>query len=589
MVRATFQGIYTSLSGIVASQSNLDVTAQNLTNILTTGYTRQRADLLAIGDSGRYSHIANPQGLYIGQGVNVYNTSQLRNPGYDLRYRTENTKYGYYETKLSGFDDLERIIDDITRSSTALDSGSTSALQDQLLSFLSSLQDITSMASDQDYTVIARNEAQKLAQLLNEQARELQTTYEQQTEDFKTSVDKVNGLLQSIAELDNMIKKESLYGNPSHELKDMRNMLLDTLSGYLPIEYEPKFYGDEAMKLLRDTLPGHSDPYPLASDQVEYSVTLTLPDGMGGTTSIPLVQNGHYAELEWNVYDSPTNPAVNGDPIQRLTVSYPTPSNMWVPGSDPHVPMDGREYSLIEDGMLPPGATSLPTDTALAETLGLGGGSLGAYLDLLTGDGAFGTSTDDNHGVRYYQKMLDVLAETFADNMNSINQVTVGDPFLFVDDTNTNLNITAGNIRISQEWLSDPNALIKTSVSGPLGEENDNILRMINLFDRKNITFGGTDVSGATITTYTGGLVSFHDNLGITLGIDKSTASDLAATYKMNVSSLDNYRQSVSGVDENEEVANMLMFQKAYSASARILTAMDQMLDVLLGMGIVGR
>jgi flagellar hook-associated protein 1 FlgK len=193
--------------------------------------------------------------------------------------------------------------------------------------------------------------------------------------------------------------------------------------------------------------------------------------------------------------------------------------------------------------------------------------------------------------------MLDVFAATFADKLNAINNTDPSSPpappspaLFTTNDGVTTTGITAGNISVSSAWYADAGTLTKTSASAPLGEENDKILAMIQLFNDKTIDFDGASVSGPTVTTYTGGIVSFHPNLGITLGIDKSTVSNLSATYKLNVENLDSYRQSVSGVDENEEAANMLMYQKAYSAAARILTAMDEMLDLLVNrLGTVGR
>ncbi|MDR1604607.1 MAG: flagellar basal body protein [Gracilibacteraceae bacterium] len=578
MVRATFQGMYTSLSGIIASQANLDVTAQNLTNILTTGYTRQRADLLAIGDAGLYSHIANPQAIHIGQGVNVFNTSQLRNAGYDLRYREENTKYGYYETRLSGLDDLERVLDEISRSESG------GGIQDQLLSFLDSLNGIADKASDKDYSVIARNEAAKITQLLNEQSRELQKIYDQQYEDFSVTVGKINTLLKSVSELDKMIHKDETYGNSSHELKDMRNVLLDELAGYLPIEYTPTAYSDDMVKLMRDTLPHENDPYPNAADNIEYSVSIVTYDATGAKVLLPLVQNnGNYVTLNLEKYT-----AYSGETLPRLKLDYPTPSGMYEPG-DPTSPMDGQSYSLTADQLDP---VSLPTDATLK--VAVTSGSVGGYLDLLSGDGNFGTAEADNYGVRYYQKMIDAFAQTFANELNGINTNPTPPPtwpaLFTTDDGVTTTGITAGNISVSTAWNADAGALKTTAVATPLGEENDKILEMIALFDSKNINFSGTDISGTPITLYTGGIVSYHANLGVTLGIDKNTVSNLSATYKLNVDNLDSYRQSVSGVDENEEAANMLMYQKAYSAAARILTAMDEMLDLVVNrMGIVGR
>ena len=53
---------------------------------------------------------------------------------------------------------------------------------------------------------------------------------------------------------------------------------------------------------------------------------------------------------------------------------------------------------------------------------------------------------------------------------------------------------------------------------------------------------------------------------------------------------IQNSRDSVSGVSLDEEASNMMMYMSAYSAASRLMTTLDQALDVLInGTGVVGR
>ena len=53
---------------------------------------------------------------------------------------------------------------------------------------------------------------------------------------------------------------------------------------------------------------------------------------------------------------------------------------------------------------------------------------------------------------------------------------------------------------------------------------------------------------------------------------------------------IEQWRQSTSGVDWNEELTNMLKFQTGYGSCSRVLTALDEMLDRLINStGVVGR
>ncbi|WP_047153545.1 flagellar hook-associated protein FlgK [Aneurinibacillus tyrosinisolvens] len=74
------------------------------------------------------------------------------------------------------------------------------------------------------------------------------------------------------------------------------------------------------------------------------------------------------------------------------------------------------------------------------------------------------------------------------------------------------------------------------------------------------------------------------------LGIETQEAQRLKGNAEVLTGQVENRRQSVSGVSLDEEMSNMIKFQHAYSASARMITATDEMLDkVINGMGLVGR
>ena len=60
-------------------------------------------------------------------------------------------------------------------------------------------------------------------------------------------------------------------------------------------------------------------------------------------------------------------------------------------------------------------------------------------------------------------------------------------------------------------------------------------------------------------------------------------------TSQSVLTSIDNQRQSVSGVSLDEEMTNLMKFQRGYQASARMMTTIDQMLDTLINhTGTVG-
>jgi flagellar hook-associated protein 1 FlgK len=82
----------------------------------------------------------------------------------------------------------------------------------------------------------------------------------------------------------------------------------------------------------------------------------------------------------------------------------------------------------------------------------------------------------------------------------------------------------------------------------------------------------------------------YYTSLVGKLGIETSEATSFSKNYELLVQQVDNSRQSVQGVSLDEEMANMIKYQHADDAAARVITTMDQALDTVIhGMGTVGR
>jgi flagellar hook-associated protein 1 len=93
---------------------------------------------------------------------------------------------------------------------------------------------------------------------------------------------------------------------------------------------------------------------------------------------------------------------------------------------------------------------------------------------------------------------------------------------------------------------------------------------------------GGNNVAQA-IAALRGGVADrSYAGLVAKVGSDVQTAQDDQSTAKAVVGAIENQRQSVSGVSLDEEMTNLISFQRGYQASARTLTMMDEMLDTLI-------
>jgi flagellar hook-associated protein 1 len=191
-------------------------------------------------------------------------------------------------------------------------------------------------------------------------------------------------------------------------------------------------------------------------------------------------------------------------------------------------------------------------------------GSIKGVLQSLNGLGGYaGSGEDSTYGIAYYRKALDEIASTFADTYNSINSSSSA---LFASSDSS--AITASNICISSGWTSNASLI-----------DTDNITNMISAME-SDVGFTGG---------FTGTFEGFATDLMSEIATDVGYAGDMADTYSSIVGSIKNEREAISGVSTDEEAINTVKYQKAYQAAARVLTAMDEMLDKLInGTGTVG-
>ena len=182
--------------------------------------------------------------------------------------------------------------------------------------------------------------------------------------------------------------------------------------------------------------------------------------------------------------------------------------------------------------------------------------------------------------VPYYMKALDEFTETLVTAFNAQHELGYG-----LDATSTgNLFFKAGsdasNITLDDIILDPVNGLnnIAASLNGEVGN-GENALKLAGIIKDEPLMNGGT----TSLSDFYGGLIA-------KLGVEAEKAKITHANQKTLIGHLQNMQESVAGVSLDEEMANMIKFQNAYNAAARMMTAIDETLDKLInGTGIVGR
>lgn len=565
---STFGCFSTARLGIYAAQKGLDVTGNNITNINTPGYTRQRLDQVSLVTTASDKYFSQ-YNTRVGQGVLTTGVSQIRDPGLDLLYRGAQAHVGSYGQMLSGLDDIASILDEVGKGDGEQDDGVILNQMNDLRDLIS--QAITSgMDGGTDRLIYAS--AKALCRLFNKAANdltELKGTYESYLEQ---DVSRVNTILTSIQELNVSIRNADIRGDEALELRDERNRLLDELSSYVKIDVK---YSDENVgaglvveKLTVSLATG--DKNTLVDG--EYASQLSL-----GTVPMP---NPDYDGV--NVTDQFLDP--NGNPTndpalaaQILDDTYP-------------VTVTGLKDL---DGVLKPGAADAPLeDTDLY-------GSIQSLREILTEKGEYSTQNDVNtvdpdaaikRGIPYYQMALDSLAKEFAEQMNALNTPGAGvsgEGALFSMGSNNNdtTNITASNISVSQAWGEGNVTMIASKDPNASSGDTSNLAAFLNLFTKKQ-AFDPKDVAGADAVgaIYNGSFEDMLLRIESTLAEDQMTTGDVYNNYTLTSNEIYTDRDSVSGVDLNDEATNLMVYQKAYAAACRLMTTLNTALDSLLAM-----
>ncbi len=460
-------GIEIARRALQASQYAMDVTAHNIANANTDGYTRQRAIL------GTTEPFPSPewnrpllQGQ-LGTGVEVKSIDRVREGYFDDQIRKENQSLGEWNIKDNALKQLETIINEPS------DSGLSSIMG----GFWNSWQELSTNPESLTLRSAVVQNGSMLATQFNQLDQKLSRLQDSLNDQVAVDVSNINDITQQIAEINQEVARVKAYGaNPNDQL-DQRDQLLDQLSKLANVQISE-----------------------LNSGVTEVYLNGTQLVSQYGANQLQVVSNASnngYYDVTWA--------------------------------------SDGTKATI-------------------------NGGELKGLID-----------TRDNIIPNKYRADLNTLANTIVTQVNQLHKAGYGldgnTGYNFFDPTKT----TAATIALSSD-VSDPNHVAAAS-SWPAGGapgDNTNALAIGQLKD-------ALLMSGNTIT-----MDDYYRSTVTNLGIDSQESSKMVANAQSYYNLIENHRQSVSGVSLDEEATNMIKYQKAYEAAAKLVTVFDSMLDTLI-------
>lgn len=212
--------------------------------------------------------------------------------------------------------------------------------------------------------------------------------------------------------------------------------------------------------------------------------------------------------------------------------------------------------------------------------LNLKSGELKGLMDVLIGNG----ENNSYRGIPFYQNRLDEFAIGFAEKFNEVhnkgyilnsNEPSNIDFFAFIGDEKG-----AATLTLSQDILDNLDNIAAGKSSGA-AENNGNLLELIALREDKSF-FNDLGING-TPSDYINSILS-------NLAVDSMQSKRMLESQNIILKNIERKRESIQGVSFDEEFGDMINFQNAYVASARMITTLDTILEVTINrLGLVGR
>ena len=620
-MRATFAGLNTMVRGIFSNQLSLDTVGHNITNASTEGYSRQSVQLGATPAqevAGMYG------GNLVGTGVDDMSITRARDVYADKQYWQEESTQGYYKTKQKNYDKVESVLDDSDET------GIKSAMEE----FYAAWDSLSTNASTDSSRVVVTEKARVFADKLKMASSQLQEQITSQYEDMRLSVVQINDYTDQIVKLNKAILSAEATGASANDLRDQRDLIVDKLSEYTNLSVEEDTNG----------------MYSIVSNGITFvngasKLTFEMSDP---------VQNKRYGVNDYsiqikdaNVTYIPTNGSLRAqmdsiqenkgyiDQLANMAAYMMTTFNQMhqqgagIDGSDSALgTMGGAGYDGPSYGMNFWGddnayytwdasrnavmATVYQDGTVQRslsiETITDAGGTVTSREPKVTITGTVDTAkSGELEGVQIINA-LSVSAKISEDGGSS----RIAARKLSVEEDVSASGEKLGTYSVKANGTADGTNAV--SIKSVFNMERDNVKKAMNaavnaLVATQDPITGVVSAGASTdIVQMTGdaagervvtdmdrsiadiSLNNYYISMTTQLGSDAQSMDSYVDAQEKLVEQVVSWRNSTSSVDWNEELSNMIKFQKGYSACSRCLTTMDEMLDRLINStGMVGR
>jgi flagellar hook-associated protein 1 len=236
---STFSGLETARRGMVAQQNALYTTGHNISNANTEGYTRQRVNFTPTNPFPNASINQAKTAGQMGTGVEAGSIQRVRESFLDVQYRSESSKIGYWDSRATGLDKMEQIMNE----------PSESGLAKTMDRFWQSLQDLAVNPEDAGARSVVRQRGLAVTETFQYLSNSLTAVQDDIGNEISVSVKSINSIATQISQINKQIAEIEPHGYLPNDLYDERDRLLDSLSSFAEIKIENVKSGGNALAI----------------------------------------------------------------------------------------------------------------------------------------------------------------------------------------------------------------------------------------------------------------------------------------------------------------------------------------------------
>jgi flagellar hook-associated protein 1 FlgK len=560
-----FSAIQGSANALRVNQLGLQVVGNNIANVNTPGYIRQ--ELVQAPAQGYRAG-----GLIIGQGVESVGIQQKVDELLLGRLRETQSQLSYQEQVASSNGDIEALLNELTDKD----------LSTKFSALANAFQDIANQPGSEPIRAIAIQRGQELASQLRSISNGVMESANRNRQEVGLAADQVNRLSDSIAKLNRRIVEiEGGTNSSAVGLRDERIAALDELSTYVDISVTEQLNGSVTVFVGGDYIVSDGIPRNVVAKRIEDS-----EDSSG---------------IELRFADTDSRLDVEGGKIRGLYDSIQANSKNGFMGK-----MDGMARDIIHvvnrihsQGQGSKGFTNLKGETVIAKPdlpfevsnpdFSIDNGS---FVVRLT-DARTKLTTTHDIAIQQQGSLNDTTAEQIAQRLDSISGISASITndgrlqiksdssavsFSFGEDTSGVLaalginTFFVGNSAATigvRSGITQDNSQLAISSDG-VGNGAKNALKIAGAFNEPSDFLGGRSLNGIYGTIISETTREINTQKGVTDG------------FRNFLQTLESQHLGISGVNLDEEAVKMLLYQRAFQATSKLVTVVSEMLDTLV-------